>query len=132
MFKIGSQSDYGLLIVSYLRDKEGYTPMSKLTRTMKLPKRYLARIASTMAKHNIIESREGKIGGYRLGKKARSMSLYEYLRIFGGEMCLVKCQNPSYSCPHRDICQHKDFFKTSLTPALLKQLKKQKLLQIFH
>ncbi len=132
MFKIGSQSDYGLLLVSHLRDKKGYIPMSQLSKTMHLPKRYLAKIASTMARYKIIESKEGKIGGYKLGKKAQSMSLYEFLKIFGGELCFLKCQRDGYKCPLYPICQHRDFFQNSLTPLLLKELKKQKLLQIFH
>ena len=132
MFKIGSQSDYGLLLVSYLRGKQGFIPMSLLCETMKLPKRYLARIASVMARYKIIESKEGKVGGYKLGKKAHDMSLYDFLKIFGGDLCLVKCQTAGYKCPRYPICQHRDFFKNSLSPIFLKELKKQKLLQIFH
>src|SRR3990167_5473139 len=125
MFKIGSQSDYGLLLVSYLRGKKDFIPMSELSETMHLPKRYLARIASVMARYKIIESKEGKVGGYKLGEKAKNMSLYDFLKIFGGDLCLIKCQAADYKCPRYPICQHRDFFKNSLSPIFLKELKKQ-------
>ena len=132
MLKINKQSDYGMLMISYLKDKKDFVSVSELTSSMKLPKRFLARIASIMARHKVVESREGKIGGYKLTNKARTMSLYDYLKIFEGDMAIVKCQLDCYNCPQDKICQHKDFFKNFLSPIFLKELKKQKLLQIFH
>ena len=120
------------MLISFLKDKKGYVPLSNLLKELDLPKRFLARIAATLVKSGILESREGKIGGYRLAKKAINLNLYDYLKIFEGELAFVKCQDPSYDCPRQDYCQHKNFFKHNLTNILSKELKKYKLLKIYN
>ena len=132
MFNISTQSDYGMLMISYLVKKQGYIPVSELVAKMNLPQRYLARIAAEMAKHKVLESREGKVGGYKLTEKARKMSLYDYLKIFDGEVSLIKCQKEGYDCPWDKVCQHKGVLRNSLSRILSHELKKKKLLDVFH
>ncbi|MBI5127659.1 Rrf2 family transcriptional regulator [Candidatus Roizmanbacteria bacterium] len=131
MLSITSQSDYGIMLISYLRGKKDFIPLSQLLNQLDLPKRFLARIAALLVKAGILESREGKVGGYRLTKKAKNLNLYDYLKVFEGELAFVKCQDPDYDCPRQGYCMHKDFFKHSLTNVLSKELKKHKLLQIY-
>lgn len=132
MLNLSTQSDYGMLMISYLRKKEGYVPVSELVEKMKLPKRYLARIAAELAKHKVLESREGKVGGYKLTDRVKNMTLYDYLRIFEGEMTLIKCQKEGYRCPWYEVCQHKGLLRNSLAEILTRELKKQKLLALFR
>lgn len=132
MLNIGTQSDYGILMISYLLNKDDFVPLSELIKKMKLPQRYLARIASSLAKNGVLKSREGKIGGYKLSEKAKDISLYDYLKIFEGDLMLTKCSDKDFDCPWDGTCQHKGFFKNSLTKILTKELKKYKLLQLFN
>ena len=131
MFNISTQSDYGMLMISYLNKKTGFIPISELVEKMKLPQRYLARIAAVLAKHNVLESREGKIGGYKLANSAKNMNLYDYLRIFEGDMAITRCQSKDYACKYDKVCRHNGMLRSSLATTLTKQLKKQKLLSLF-
>ena len=116
MLNITKQSDYGLLLITHLKDKKGYVPLSNLLTTIDLPKRFLARIAATLTRKKILESREGKVGGYRLSSKAKTFSLYDYLKIFEGDLAITGCMKPGYDCPWDDHCQHKAVLKHSQHP----------------
>lgn len=131
MLNITNQSDYGILFISYLLKKDNYVPLSELIKETKLPPRFLARIAAQLVKKNIVKSREGKVGGYKLSKKVATMSLYDYLKIFEGDLTLAKCQETSYDCPWEQMCRHKSFLRHKLNGLLTKELKKQRLVNIF-
>ncbi len=131
MLNITKQSDYGIMLISYLKNEKDFVSLSQLLKKLDLPKRFLARIAAVLVKAGVLVSREGKVGGYKITNKAKNISLYDYLKIFEGDLAFVKCQDPTYDCPRQGYCQHSAFFKYNLTNVLSKQLKKQKLLQIY-
>jgi Rrf2 family protein len=131
MLNITNQSDYGILFVSYLMGRKRYVPLSELIKETKLPQRFLARIAAQLVKNKIVESREGKIGGYRLSKKINKVTLYDYLKIFEGDLALAKCQAPDYDCPWDKVCHHKSFLRHQLSAVLSGELKKKRLIDLF-
>jgi Rrf2 family protein len=130
MFNISKQSDYGLLMLEYLKDKKDYISLTEIVEKLKLPKRFLARIASKLVSAKILLSREGKIGGYLLNPKVNSLTLYDYLKVFEGDLVLTKCFDKDYQCQWEKNCSHKKFFNHKLRNAFIKNLKKEKLLKI--
>jgi Rrf2 family protein len=130
MFNISKQSDYGLLMLEYLKDKKNYTSLIEIVDKLKLPKRFLARIASKLVSARILLSREGKIGGYLLNPKIKSLTLYDYLKIFEGDLALTKCFDKDYQCQWEKNCFHKKFFNHKLRKTFIENLKKEKLLKI--
>ena len=124
MLNINKQSDYGILFISSLVGKKDYIPLSDLVKKTKLPKRFLARIAAELAKHKIVESKEGKMGGYKLSKQAKIISLYEYLKIFEGELSFVRCNEDNYHCRWEKICSQKNFLQKKLNKIIIDELKK--------
>jgi len=132
MLKISSQSDYGMLMISYLAGKKGLVPLSELVDKIKLPKRYLARIAGRLVKNQILASREGKVGGYRLNKKAKEISLYDYLVIFEKNMDITRCQDPHYDCRYGKYCRHRDALKNAVADNVFSKLRQLKLFSLFE
>lgn len=130
MLKISKQSDYGLVLLSYLKDKKEYTSLSEVVKETDLPLRFLARIASILKKNGILESIEGKTGGYKITSKIKNITVYDYLKIFEKNLFLTSCSKENYKCPYEKICQHKDFFKNKLKNLIINDLKKYKLEQI--
>jgi Rrf2 family protein len=130
MLNISKQSDYGLLFIFYLLDKNGFVPLSELVKKTKLPKRFLARIAAQLVKNKIIESKEGKVGGYKLAPKINEVNLYNYLKIFEGELSLVNCCDSNCNCQWETICQQKSFLKNKLNQILISEFKKWKLIDL--
>ncbi|MGB9883567.1 MAG: RrF2 family transcriptional regulator [Microgenomates group bacterium] len=129
MFKISKQSDYGLLFLEYLKGKDDFVSLKEIIEKTKLPKRFLARIASKLAQEKIVESKEGKVGGYRLTEKIKKMTLYDYLLLFE-DLKITSCVDENFHCPWEKSCQHKNFFNNKLEKIFINSLKKEKLLKI--
>lgn len=130
MLTISNQSDYGIILISSLVGKKDYSPLSELLEKTKLPKRYLARIASILSNNKIIKSKEGKVGGYKLIGDLNKISLFDYLKIFEGDFHLCKCHVQDYCCQYKNICHHQVSFRKKVDDIICGQLKKIKLSQL--
>lgn len=131
MLTITKQSDYGMLLLTHIYKKNKLVNMSDLIEETKLPKRFLARIAAELVKNKLLISREGKNGGYLIGSKIKTVSLFDYLKIFEERISLCDCENVDNNCQYRDICNHKNF-SAKLDQIIIDQLKKVKLLQLIN
>lgn len=120
MLTISNEADYALLLVTQLENTENLVPLSSLIEKTHLPKRFVARIASKMVKNGLLESKEGKVGGYKLADNWKQMSLYNFLSIFEKNIDLVKCQHEGYICAFEDVCLHKYSLRNTLTLLLRK------------
>ena len=132
MLAITKQSDYGLILTSYIYKKGRLVKLSELIKETQLPKRFLARIAAELAKKDLLISKEWKSGGYLISAKIKTISLYDYLRIFENDVVVSSCVDDNYDCKFEKICNHKDFIKKRLNTVLIKELKKIKLLQLIN
>lgn len=131
MLKLSKKSDYGLLIISKLLHTDEFLSLSKLVEHTKLPLRFLARISSVLAHHGILQSREGRVGGYKLGKRFSLLSVYDFLSVFENNLNMTGCQDPSGKCRFEHICKHKDSVRCKLQEVILRDLKKIKLSDLF-
>lgn len=130
MLAITKQSDYGLILVSYIYKKDSLVKLSDLIKETDLPQRFLARIAAELVKNGLLTSKEGKNGGYLISPKIKEISLFDYLSIFENDVLVSSCVNDNFDCKYEKICNHKDFIKKRLNVVLTKELKKIKLLQL--
>lgn len=130
MLAITKQSDYGLILLSSAYKRKGLIKLSELISETKLPQRFLARIAAELVKNGLLTSREGKSGGYLISAKIKTISLYDYLKIFENDVIVSSCVDENFDCKFDKVCNHKDFIKKRLNVVLTKELKKIKLLQL--
>lgn len=130
MLAITKQSDYGLILLSSAYKRKGLIKLSELISETKLPQRFLARIAAALVKKGLLTSKEGKNGGYLISAKIKTISLYDYLRIFENDVVVSSCVDENFDCKFDKVCNHKDFIKHRLNVVLTKELKKIKLLQL--
>lgn len=124
MFAMNNKSDYGLLLISRLKQRNEYTSLSRLVDETRLPPRFIARIAAELVKAGILASKEGKVGGYKIAKDLHEVSLSEYLGYFEDRVELVKCVDGHYECRFSPICRHGAFFKTKLNTIVQAELRK--------
>jgi Rrf2 family protein len=130
MLKISKKSDYGLLFLEQLIDKKELIPLSKIIEETKLPSRFLAQIAAILVKNKIVESIEGKNGGYRINyKNLQKTNLLDYLLLFENSLSTTECAQGK-KCFYKDVCRHHSFFKKKLNQILLSELKKYLLLKV--
>ena len=132
MLTLSKQSDYALIILSQLtRSKQEYTPLSQLVDDTNLPQRFLARIAATLVTNGILISREGRIGGYKLSNTYKSISLYDFLKIFEKNLDFLQCIKHDFNCKYQKVCTHRHTVKTKLNDIVITQLKKTSLAELF-
>lgn len=131
MLKLSKKSDYGLLIISKLLHTDEYVSLTKLVENTKLPLRFLARISAILAGNGILMSREGRVGGYKLGKRFHLLSAYDFLSIFENNLNMTGCQDPNGKCKFEHICKHKDSVRSKLHTIILRDLKKVQLSELF-
>lgn len=131
MLKLSKKSDYGLLIISKLLHTDEFVSLSKLVEHTKLPLRFLARISAILAQHGVLSSREGRVGGYKLGKQFPVLTAYDFLSIFESNLTMTGCQDSSGKCRFEHICKHKDSVRCKLQEVILNDLKKVKLSELF-
>jgi len=129
MLSITKQSDYGIILLSYIYRKNKLVRLSDLIKETKLPQRFLARIAAQLVKEDLLVSHEGKSGGYEIGKKIKKVSLYDYLKIFKDDFSLCGCGEPGFQCEYEAICGHKEV-SNKLNKTITDQLEKTKLVDL--
>ena len=83
----------------------------------------------TLRKHGLVTSREGKNGGYALGKPAHLITLAEIYQLVKQDALLGKARNtPNPECAvGRQINQHLDTLNAAVENAVLNKLGKQTL-----
>lgn len=130
MFAISNQSDYAMLLLEYLADKRRPVPISKIVADLRLPARYLSRIAAKLAKERILKSKEGSKGGHKLAKPLSKISVLAILQIFEHDLRFTKCSADNYQCQFEKFCQHSVFWKNKLEQEFLAKIEKLTLAEI--
>ena len=132
MFSINKETDYALSAVNYLsKNNDGYVSITLMSHDLKISKRYLSKILPKIVSVNIVESKEGKNGGYRLIKNMKDVSLYDFLKIFEEDLDFVKCGKTGNSCSCHKHCEQKEFFSIYLKNEIKNILKNKNLSEIF-
>jgi Rrf2 family protein len=103
MLHVSTKGDYGLLFLSLLALEDKAVSVRWASKELKVPYKYLGRIALELKKAGLIKSREGRTGGYRLARPAEKISLKEILRVLEGET-RIRCQAGKY-CPAEENCR---------------------------
>lgn len=112
MFNLTKRADYGLSMLSLLaaRGDGGRVNLTELSEKG-LPKAFMAQIANKMVRAGLLNSREGRGGGYGLNQNPSSIGLKTVLEIIDGNLALVSCVDKPGSCPIEDNCWQKGFMQ---------------------
>ena len=99
MFRLSQKSDYGLILLSSLRQAQGKpSPISKIAKKHKISSKFLSQIAQELKKAGILVSKEGVSGGYSLAKSAEQIKLLDVLKDLDGELVEGKCFEDDHEC----------------------------------
>lgn len=131
MLKLSKKTEYSLLLVSLLIEHKDFVPLTKLVEHTELPLRFLARISAVLANNNVLVSREGRVGGYKLSERFYNMSVFDFLSIFEPNLSIVNCHKKGKRCKFEKICKHKNALDTKLNFVILRDLKQVQLKELF-
>jgi Rrf2 family protein len=101
MFTLTKKADYGLAMLSVLASsgRGGRVNLKELAE-LGIPRAFMAKIAASLVEAGIINSREGKGGGYGLNYEPKEVQIREALEAIEGEVMPVSCA----SCPMSGGC----------------------------
>ena len=93
MFKVSTKGDYGLVLLSALAESASreFLSLSAVAKAKHLSVQYLSQIVLPLKEAGIVESKEGKRGGYRLAKGPSEITLMEVLEVLEGGIKPVPC-----------------------------------------
>jgi len=120
---ISKRVEYSLALISYLARNEGESvSLKQAALTIKLPYRFLAQLALSLKQGNILESKEGRSGGYQLASGWDKVNLYRVLEVLGETDHLVDCLGDGY-CPKAGSCTTKGIWQ-KIEHGFIAELKK--------
>ena len=106
MFTFTKKADYGLAFLTVLskKGKGGRVDLKEIS-SLGMPRAFVAKIASSLVEAGIINSKEGKRGGYSLNYEPREIMVKEALEAVEGEVEVAACG----ACPASDECGQRGF-----------------------
>ncbi len=106
MFTLTKKADYGMAMLSILAQKGrgGRVSLKKL-QEMGMPRAFMGKIAGALVEAGILNSKEGKGGGFSLNYEPKEIQIKEALEAIEGEVEPVTCGG----CPVDGGCGQQDF-----------------------
>jgi len=115
---ISKKCKYAIKALLYLAANENEDRdifSTEIAEKERIPKKFLETILRELRNFQILQSKRGKTGGYRLIKKPDSINLAELIRLMDGPIALLPCVSLNYyaSCEECDEqnCQIKGVFE---------------------
>ncbi|WP_082377081.1 RrF2 family transcriptional regulator [Chryseobacterium indologenes] len=88
---------------------QGFLPTSVIAQDENIPKKFLEQILLELKRAKLVNSKQGKVGGYYLLKSPDEVSLADIYRIFDGPIALTPCVSLNFyeacdDCVDEAVC----------------------------
>lgn len=129
MITIPKSVEYSIIFISYLsKNESNLVSLKEVSQKLSLPYSFLSKLAPNLTSAGIVESQEGKNGGYKLKAGWKNKSFYDLLVALGENKAMVSCLGGKI-CAHSSGCSIRNIWQTIET-GWQQELKKIKLSQI--
>lgn len=99
MLKIAKSVEYSILALRYIAQNQDLECVStkEISQRENIPYDLLAKLMQRLVKHNIILSKQGKAGGYKLNIEPEQLSLNQVILAIDQKIQLTDCmvENPT-------------------------------------
>ena len=108
MFTLSKRADYALAMLTELvsRGLKARVTLKELSE-LGMPRAFTGKIASNLVEAGILNSKEGKGGGYGLNYSAEEILVIDVLEVIEGEVLPVNCGG----CPMGGECGQTSFME---------------------
>lgn len=112
---VSTKGRYALRVMLELAEKEPeeYISLKLISEKQEISLKYLEIIMSLLHKNELVDSRRGKTGGYRLNKRVEEYSVGEILRTTEDGLTPVECsclKTGIAECGREEECMTKDLW----------------------
>ncbi len=119
MMILSKKTRYAMLALTRLAREYGNGVLlsTEISRSEKIPQRFLENIMLDLKKLGIVGSRLGKAGGYYLLQDPKEIKLVTIIRHFEGTIAMMYCVSekayqPCEFCKDEKLCRIRQVFKT--------------------
>jgi Rrf2 family protein len=131
MITISKKVEYSIVLISFLsRNRDKNVSLAEAAKKLRLPYRFLGQLATNLKAGGIIESQEGKSGGYKLIEGWDNKNLYDLLEALDENKAMVTCLGDK-GCVRANGCGLKKVWE-KIEKSWYLELKKVKLLSLIH
>lgn len=109
--RVSAKGEYAILALLNLSkcyDNGDVRTLEQISSDQCIPHPFLVQILLELKRANLVESRRGAGGGYRLARHPREVSLGEVIRLVDGPLLPFKCTVPAAEsaceCAHQGTC----------------------------
>lgn len=108
MLDLNKKTDYGLQLMMVLAKdyKKGPISLRKIAKENKLPFKFLEQTVFLLKISGLVDSKEGKSGGYFLAKSPGKISVETIIEALEGPIEFSHC----VGCPKVDLCSPKNIW----------------------
>ena len=129
MITIPKSVEYSVVFISFLsKNKDKIISLKQASKILHLPYSFLSKLATSLTSGGIIESQEGKSGGYKVKTGWQYKSFYDLLIALGENKAMVSCLGGKI-CSHSRGCSIRNIWQ-KIESGWQQELKNIKLSQI--
>lgn len=120
--KTSKREDYAIVLMTALAKENDFVSLRTLAEKHSLPYPFMKQIANDLVNAELLETKGGVTGGYKLAKSAEKISWREIMTAVSGEVEFVEClKKDATCCPMHEECPAKKAWK-QLNNAVLEAL----------
>ena len=100
--KISTKGQYAVRLMTEIAKSEENLSISTIAKSQEISPKYLEQIVAKLVKNNLLESSRGAMGGYKLTRDAREISIKQILDVTGDSCKLTPCLDGT--CERKNKC----------------------------
>ena|SRR5688572_24808647 len=109
MLQLTKRTEYGLLALVLMADREGRTvSVREICERYPLPKRTVAEVLKDLQRSSLVSSQRGSTGGYTLAREPDRITVGQVVAALEGAPALTSCESPlvlrNGGCEVQPIC----------------------------
>ena len=105
IMNFSTTTEYSLRIMSYMAlDENKLYKADEIISDLKIPQRYLRKLLTKLTKSGLIQSIQGKYGGYKIAKKLEDISLLDIVEASGEQIIKSECFFGLHKCVFHNRC----------------------------
>jgi FeS assembly SUF system regulator len=110
MIRISRITDYGIVLMAHLAERNGDTPRNarEVAESTQLPLPVVSKILKTLAREGLLVSHRGAKGGYSLARDSNEILVTEMIGALEGPFGLTECATHPGTCPQESDCQMRE------------------------
>ncbi|MHC4481310.1 MAG: RrF2 family transcriptional regulator [Planctomycetota bacterium] len=101
---IKRETDYALRVLVRMATEPRFVPVSVLAEQEDVPELFLRKIMQRLQRAEIVESRQGPFGGYRLAHPAEQVFLLDVVETVQGPLVMNECFGDAGVCSRMEVC----------------------------